>query len=58
MIIIDQVWLILFRDHIHTDVNGKLAIFASKSAAQAWIDKWGTPDCGLSGPYKVEKSQS
>jgi hypothetical protein len=42
-----QVWAAWFRDHIHTDVHGQLAIFAKRKDAQAWIDEHGLGLCSL-----------
>jgi hypothetical protein len=33
------MWVVWFRDHIHTDAHGQLACFATKRQATAWIKK-------------------
>lgn len=39
------MWAVWFKDHIHTDHLGQLAIFDCKRAAQAWMKKYAIPGC-------------
>ena len=32
-------------DHIHTDVEGKLAVFRGRRAAERWVKEFGGPNC-------------
>ena len=41
------MWAIWFKDHIHEDVNGQLAIFATRKHARAWMKKCGWADCKI-----------
>lgn len=34
---IKQLWAVWFRDHIHTDIEGKLAIFTTRAKAADWV---------------------
>lgn len=35
-IIAEGLWSVWWRDHIHTDVERKLAVFATKAEAEEW----------------------
>lgn len=35
------MYAVLFKDHIHTDVDGKLAIFRHKQKAEEWVKNHG-----------------
>jgi hypothetical protein len=39
------LWAVIFRDHIHTDAEQKLAVFATRTKATQWIKEHGGPDC-------------
>ena len=39
------LWSVWFQDHIHTDAERKLAIFATRKEAADWIKNYGMPEC-------------
>jgi hypothetical protein len=39
------LWAVWFRDHIHTDAEGKLAVFQTRTKAVTWIKEYGMPEC-------------
>jgi hypothetical protein len=39
------VWVIWFKDHIHTDANQQLAVFPRRKDATAWLQQHGIWDC-------------
>lgn len=42
-----HLWAVWYRDHIHTDVHRKLAIFATREEAKRWIMDHGMPGCKI-----------
>lgn len=44
-VIYTHLWSVWFRDHIHTDSEGKLAIFPTREAAMRWTKEYGMPAC-------------
>lgn len=42
-----RLWAVWFQDHIHTDIEGKLAVFPTRVAASNWIDRHGMPECKI-----------
>jgi hypothetical protein len=40
-----KLWAVWFRDHIHTDAEGKLAVFPTRTKAVTWIKGYGMPEC-------------
>ena len=41
------IWAVFFRDHIHTDMFGKLTVFNTRDEARAWIKTFGMPSCRI-----------
>lgn len=35
------VWAVWTRDHIHTDIDQRLAVFSTKKDAADWVKKYG-----------------
>jgi hypothetical protein len=42
-----DLWAVWWTDHVHTDKNGQLAIFATRMAAREWVKKYGIPGCRI-----------
>lgn len=42
-----HAWAVWFGNHIHTDVDQKLAIFRTRKLAQAWMSVNGTDGCRI-----------
>ena len=40
-----SLWAVYFAGHIHTDVERKLAIFATRKEAASWVTNHGTSEC-------------
>lgn len=40
-----NLWAVWFRGHIHTDAERKLAVFATRKEAKAWVADYGMPEC-------------
>lgn len=40
-------WAVWFKDHIHTDCYGQLAIFSNRKFALAWMKKYALPGCSV-----------
>ena len=49
------VWAVWFKDHIHTDRFGQLAIFASRKAAMEWKKKYAIPGCRVARMMAYEE---
>jgi len=49
-----KVWAVYFKDHIHVQYDGKLAIFRTSQEAINWNNYHGIHGCRIKGPFTME----
>lgn len=48
-----ELWCVMFKGHIHTDIDQRLAVFRSRELARAWVRKNGIRGCVV---FKLAKA--